>query len=419
MSDQACPSTDQLKAYLLGHLKVEQIEQVASHVDRCPPCEDTVAALELQSDTVLSGLRAQKRSKHSGDDDYQQALAFVKNIGRGASAASGTGATAEEAAPPIGNLREYELLEKVGEGGMGAVYRARHTKLDKVVAIKILPAERMKDTGAVDRFEREMRAVGKLDHPNIVRAMDAGEVDGTHFLVMEYVKGIDLAKLVKRHGPLRIADACELIRQAAVGLDDAHANDMVHRDIKPSNLMLAEQRRKPPVVKVLDMGLALLGEAHSPDAGGLTRSDQIMGTLDYMAPEQGGDSHEVDIRADIYAPGATLYRLLTGQVIYHGPSYQTPVQKLMALATEPARSIQDRREGIPDELADVVHQMLAKDPDARIATPADVAEALAPFCEGADLQTLVVQTPAVAPSTEPADSVLDLSSPSSSTGPPD
>src|SRR5690606_13492072 len=126
---------------------------------------------------------------------------------------------------------------KLGEGGMGAVYKARHTKLDKIVAIKVLPAERMKDKGAVARFEREMRAVGKLEHPNIVRAMDAGEAGGMHYLVMEYVQGVDLSQLVKQRGPLPIADACELIRQAAVGLDEAHDNGMVHRDIKPSNIM--------------------------------------------------------------------------------------------------------------------------------------------------------------------------------------
>ncbi len=402
MTDNDCPSSDQLKAYLLGQMHVEQTDEVARHVDRCPPCEDTVAALEQQSDTLLSGLRSQERGKYASDDDYQQALAFVKNIGREASlATSNTGATAKDDAPPVGNLREYELLEKLGEGGMGAVYKARHTKLDKVVAIKILPAERMRDAGAVARFEQEMRAVGKLDHPNIVRAMDAGEVDGTHFLVMEHVRGVDLSQLIKGRGLLPISDACELIRQAAVGLDEANEHSMVHRDIKPSNLMLAQHRRKPPVVKILDLGLALLSGGHAPDAGGLTSTGQMMGTLDYMAPEQGGDSHDVDIRADIYALGASLYKLLTGKVVYHGQEHRTPVQKLTALATEPAPPIQPLREEIPDALAALVHRMLEKKPENRTATPAEVVQALAPFCEGADLYAYV--------STEPVPEASDLS----------
>ena len=293
-------------------------------------------------------------------------------------------------APPIGNLREYELLEKLGEGGMGAVYKARHSKLDKVVAIKVLPADKLQDEQAVARFEREMRAVGKLEHPNIVRAMDAGEVNGMHFLVMEYVRGVDLSQLVKKLGPLPIADSCEMIRQAAVGLDEADDHDMVHRDIKPSNLILAHPRRKrKPMVKILDMGLALLSEAHSPDAKELTHSGQMMGTLDYMAPEQGGDTHNVDIRADIYSLGAALYRLLTGQVIYHGEQYSTPVQKIVALATKPAPPVQERRAEVPAELAAVLHRMLAKLPEERHQTPEEVAEALAPFCNGSDLATLI------------------------------
>lgn len=134
---------------------------------------------------------------------------------------------------PLETIREYKLLAKLGEGGMGAVYKALHTRLDKVVALKVLPEGRMRDGGSVARFQREMKAVGRLDHPNIVRAMDAGEEDGTHFLVMEYVEGADLSQLAKNIGPLPVADACEMVRQAAIGLQEAHEHGMVHRDIKP------------------------------------------------------------------------------------------------------------------------------------------------------------------------------------------
>jgi serine/threonine protein kinase len=247
----------------------------------------------------------------------------------------------EAEAPALGELGQYRLLAKIGEGGMGAVYKALHTKLEKVVALKVLPAARLQDTAAVQRFEREMKAVGQLEHPNIVRATDAGEIEGTHYLVMELVDGIDLSALIRRVGPacrsrlpsgtssatadnaaqvpsgsrdlqgaMTIADACEMIRQAAVGLQEAHEDGMVHRDIKPSNLMLARSRkgRKPPLVKILDLGLALLDDQRGPRRD-LTSTGQMMGTLDYMAPEQGGDSHDVGIRADIYALGATLIQV--------------------------------------------------------------------------------------------------------------
>jgi serine/threonine protein kinase len=221
----------------------------------------------------------------------------------------------------IGTLGQYQLLEKLGEGGMGAVYKALHTKLEKVVALKVLkvlPANRLQNPNAISRFEREMRAVGKLNHVNIVAAHDAGEIDDKHYLVMELVDGIDLSELMRRVGPLNSADACELIRQAAVGLQHAHGRGMVHRDIKPSNLMLARTEDGEPLVKVLDMGLALLDDQQTAARRELTTTGQMMGTLDYMAPEQGSDSHVVDIRADIYSLGATLFKLLCGKSPFSG-----------------------------------------------------------------------------------------------------
>lgn len=362
------------------------------------PSDGTVANLKAELETIAGDLRRPADPSAFDHEPRCGALtAMVQAIGRdpGTSAAAtvdlpGGAAAAEQAEQSLGTLGVYELLTKLGEGGMGAVYKARHTKLDKIVAIKVLPAERMKDTGAVARFEREMRAVGRLEHPNIVRAMDANEEGGLHYLVMEYVQGIDLSQLSARCGPLPMADACELIRQAAIGFDEAYDNGMVHRDIKPSNLMLCVVgKKKPPVVKILDMGLALLAEAHSVGGQGLTSTGQVMGTLDYMAPEQGGDSKSVDIRADIYALGASLYKLLCGEVIYAGDQYQTPVQKLMALAMKPAPPIEERCPGVPKPLSIVLGRMLDKDPAARIATPDEVARALAPFCEGATLAALL------------------------------
>ncbi len=380
--------------------QLAQLDEQAEAGQRPAPADETIENLKAELDTIVATLRREPQpSEFDRETGCGRLTEWVRAIGHNPEELTEQTidhdsdprrtALASDSVP-LGTIGVYELVSKLGEGGMGAVYKARHTKLDKIVAIKVLPSERMKDTSAVARFEREMRAVGMLEHPNIVRAMDAGEAGGTHYLVMEYVQGIDLAQLVKRHGPLRIADACELVRQAAVGLEEAHDSQMVHRDIKPSNIMLCTVgKRKPPVVKILDMGLALLSEAHSADVHGLTSTGQVMGTLDYMAPEQGGDSKSVDIRADIYALGATLYKLLCGEAIYHGENYQTPVQKLMGQAMHPAPPIQQRRQGVPDALATVLHRMLEKDPSQRIATPSDVVNSLAPFCGGANLAALL------------------------------
>lgn len=243
---------------------------------------------------------------------------------------------------------------------MGTVYRAWHTRLKRDVALKTLQPERMNNLALIARFQREMEAVGKLDHPNLVRATDAGEERGVHFLVMEYVEGLDAARLVGKCGPLPLADACEIVRQAAVGLEHAHAHGLVHRDIKPSNLIVTLAGQ----VKVLDLGLALL---HGyPDAGAeLTDSNQWMGTADFMAPEQGLDAHRVDIRADVYSLGCTLYKLLAGQAPFGGPQFSTPYKKMQAHSHEPVPPLVQYRSEVPIALLDIMDRMLAKSPADR------------------------------------------------------
>ncbi len=285
----------------------------------------------------------------------------------------------------------YRVLAKIGEGGMGAVYRAVHVHLDTTVALKILPPNRLQNQELLARFQREMKAVGRVEHPNIVRALDAGQVGNAHYLAMEFVDGLDVAKILRKTGPLPVPEACEIIRQAALGLTAIHANGLVHRDIKPGNLMLARQPGGPPIVKILDLGLARLSDFHSGEAGGiesLTASNVIVGTLEYMAPEQA--SHQtVDIRADIYSLGATLYALLAGKPPFSGPQYDSLISKLRALAIEEPPSIQTLRADVPYELALVIERMMAKDPNARFGTPQEVVAALEPFCAGADLAPLL------------------------------
>lgn len=287
-------------------------------------------------------------------------------------------------APRFGRIGQYELVEVLGHGGMGTVYKARHTKLKRWAALKVLPAAQLHDPAAVARFHREMEAVGRLDHPNIVQATDAGEEGDVHFLVMEYVEGIDLGKLVRRLGPLSIPDACEIVRQAALGLAHAFEHDLVHRDVKPSNLMLTTAGQ----VKLLDLGLARLHGEHPADQS-LTATGQVMGTADYMAPEQATNTRSVDIRADLYSLGCTLYHLLTGRAPFGSPEYDSYFKKMLAHSQHPVPPVRELRPEVPDALLRVLERLLAKDPAGRYATPAELVQRLEPFAVGADLGKLV------------------------------
>ncbi len=210
------------------------------------------------------------------------------------------------------------------------------------------------------------------------------EVGGVHLLVMEYVDGLDFAEIVRRVGPLSIADACEVARQAAQGLQCSHENGLVHRDIKPSNLMLSSSG----VVKVLDLGLAQVQQAEST-GGEITGVDQVMGTPDYMSPEQAMESRAVDIRTDLYSLGCTLYHLLAGRPPFSGAKYDTGMKKVAAHIHEEPPPIQLVRGDVPKPVAALVERLLVKDPQARVGTPGLVVDGLAPFCEGSKLIALL------------------------------
>jgi serine/threonine protein kinase len=284
---------------------------------------------------------------------------------------------------PFETLGGYQLLSKIGGGGMGSVYLARHLLLNRVVALKMLAASRHDDPIAVARFRQEMEAIGRLKHPHIIAATDAGEEKGCHYLVMEYVEGVDLGRLLRSVGPLPISDACELARQTAIALVCIEEHGLVHRDIKPSNLLLG----RDGILRILDLGLARLHEP-SADCEALTDSFQVMGTGDFIAPEQGQASHFVDIRADIYSLGCTLYALLTGRAPFAEQLHGNFYLKVRAHIEEPVPPILLRRPDVPAGLVDLLGRMLAKDPAVRLAAPAEVARLLAPFATDHDLVAL-------------------------------
>ena len=269
----------------------------------------------------------------------------------------------------------YRLDKKLGQGGMGAVFRAVHTKLDKVVAIKVMSRQGTLDDTAVERFEREMRAVGRIEHPNVVRAMDAGEADGFHFLVMEYIEGQDVSQLVKKNGPFTVGQACEIIRQAALGLHEAHAMGLVHRDIKPSNLFLTTKG----VVKILDLGLARLSQGQTANLE-LTQSGLCMGTPDYMAPEQWVNARDVDGRSDFYALGCTLYHLIVGHPPFGTKEHMSLGNKVLAHTSGIVPDVRLLCADFPEPLKPILDRMLAKERDKRFSSGAEMAAALQPFC---------------------------------------
>lgn len=306
-----------------------------------------------------------------GDVPTQSSLNPVENTSSGAARpAAPVGMVVDVG----GQLGPYQLVAKLGEGGMGAVFKARHTKLGKLVALKILPPHVMSRGDALARFEREMLAVGSLQHPNIVQAHDAGDVGGVHYLSMEFVEGQDLQKVVQDKGPMSVVNACKAIRQAAQGLAAAHKLGLVHRDIKPSNLFVTKQTGQ---IKILDMGLALLSQEQVPAA--LTSTGQCFGTPDYMAPEQWSDAHTCDGRADLYSLGCTLFYLLVGHPPYPTETHRSAANKMKGHVMDPAPDLRAARPDVPEELDAIYRRLMAKLPEDRFESASELAEALAPF----------------------------------------
>ncbi len=268
-------------------------------------------------------------------------------------------------------LGPYLLLDRAGVGSMGDVFEARHRETSRIVALKVIHKEHLGNPDLVRRFRNEIQAATRLTHPNIIQAIDSAQVGDTLYLAMEYVRGIDLHRLLLRNGPLPVGQACRFIRQAALGLQHAHEQGLVHRDIKPANLMVTENDE---TVKVLDLGFAQLRHADGRPVSGVTKQGAILGTTDYLPPEQALNARNVDIRSDIYSLGCTLYHLLAGRPPFVEGN---AIEKAFRHQHDDPEPIEQLRPDVPTAVGDVIRRMMAKKPDDRYQTPAEVAEALA------------------------------------------
>jgi urea transport system substrate-binding protein len=343
----ACPSHHQLEQFLNGRLSDFDRTAVNAHVQTCFACQQSVSTL----------------GQGDGGTQAWNVQATVAEHEAGSAALP----------PVLVDHPRYHVLKLLDVGGMGAVYKAEHRLLERTVVLKVIRQDILSKPEQVQRFLREARVAAALTHPNIVTLYEAEQVGESYFLVMEYLEGADLSHLVGKRGPLPVAEACEWVRQASLGLQYIHERGLVHRDIKPANLFLVGGRR----VKILDLGLAVL-RTEQATGSGLTEKGQILGTIDYMAPEQWEDSRAVDIRADIYSLGCTLYHLLAGKPPFGSSEYPSLMKQMWAHAQAPVPPLRDARPEVPEAVAAVLDRMLAKKPDERFGTPAEVASALEP-----------------------------------------
>jgi WD40 repeat protein len=380
---EAHPSVAELEAFTLGSLSDEAHASIEAHIAACTSCQERAAV--APSDSLIQLLRcAHARAGCQAETVTEPAGRLQTPASQAAAAEAVTLAPADvpaapaapdrpdglDALPPeLAHHERYRVVRLLGEGGMGAVYEAEHRVMQRRVALKVINRAYTPNASAVERFRREVRAAARLSHPNIVTTYDAEDAGEMHFLVMEYVEGVSLGRLVKERGPLPMAEACAYVRQAALGLQHAHERGMVHRDVKPDNLICCADG----TVKVLDFGLAVLTAERR---GGLTDTNLVIGTPDYMAPEQAEDPRAADIRADVYSLGCTLYYLLTGNVPYPAA---TPMLKILAHRERPLPPIRQVRPEVPAGLGHLLARMLAKKSEDRCATTREVAVALEPF----------------------------------------
>jgi WD40 repeat protein len=408
---EAHPSVEELAAFILGNLGDEAQATVEAHVAACTSCQERAAV--APDDTLVELLRSVHTRTSCGaatfvetDDQLQTpvALSVVAETEALVPAASDRLEAPEAVPPELARHERYRVVRLLGVGGMGAVYEAEHRVMQRPVALKVIKRAYTDSAAVLERFRREVRAAARLSHQNIVTTYDAEDAGETHFLVMEYVEGTDLGRLVQEGGAFLVDRACEYVRQAALGLQHAFEQGMVHRDLKPHNLMLTTDLR----VKILDFGLACFANEAASAGGvtgtglvlgtvdyiapeqaaavGVTGTGLVLGTVDYIAPEQADKPHDADIRADIYSLGCTLYHLLAGQPPF---PMGTARQKVLAHREKKPQPLTELCPDIPEGFMHVLERMMAKDPKQRYQTPAEVARALEPFA----LATAVTRAP--------------------------
>jgi len=363
------PTDQTLRSHGLGKLDDALSRSVSKHLESCSACRRRVA--ETSSDSFLDQLGDARARPNS------PALVVSADTGPSmldAGSRSEAPPSAETLPPGLADHPDYEVIRELGQGGMGTVYLALNRLMGRHEVLKVVSSHLVKRRRALERFSSEIRNAARLHHTNIVTAYSAMRLGESVIFAMEYVEGLDLAKLVKATGPLPVANACNYAHQAALGLAHAHELGVVHRDIKPRNLMLARQGSRA-VIKVLDFGLAKVKSEGAVD-GGLTHEGQILGTPDYIAPEQIGDARRADIRGDIYSLGCTVYHLLTG-----GPPFKSTglYEILEAHHSRDATPLNLARPEVPVELAALVAKMMAKEPERRFQSPKEVAQAMKPF----------------------------------------
>ncbi len=374
-----CPTREAWREFAAATLAREDHEAFDSHLDACAACQETLAALDGSTGPlgqVLAGLPLQAGAAPAAADDdpaYRQLVAHAKAIRAtdlgGAAASSKPGVGPAGLLPPGTVLGAYVLGESIGAGGMGRVYKAVHQKMRRTVAVKVLSPRWLDCQEGRGRFRREVESAARLSHPHVVTAFDAGEADGLHYLVMEYVPGRNLAEVVRQTGPLPLRAALEYVLHAARGLEHAHRMGIVHRDIKPGNLLLDDGG----TVKVLDMGIARAPWTEQPGDGDLTASQALLGTAAFMAPEQAANPRRADHRADVYSLGCTLFYLLTGKNVYQG---ETAMEVVLAHREQPVPSLREHRADCPAAVDSLFQRMVAKRPENRVASMHDVIEEL-------------------------------------------
>jgi serine/threonine-protein kinase len=401
------PSLETLAAFVRGDLPPAELSAVAEHVGACDSC---CAALRAIPDDTFGNLARAAAVPAVTTPDPVGDLSPPEP-------AKADNIPADLAAHP-----RYKILKELGAGGMGVVYKAEDRVMQRLVALKVMASHLTAKAGAVERFNKEVIAAARLEHQNIVRAYDKGEAGNLHFLVMEYLEGESLDHYVARKGPLPVHLACAFIRQAANGLQHAAEKGLTHRDIKPQNLMVLRKGQ----IKVMDFGLArfvrneeeeaaapagrLPFGAGKPVSDPLTNPNLIMGTPDYLSPEQARNSHAVDHRSDIYSLGCTLYFLLTGKPPFAHES--SLIDKLLGHTEGKVPSLRKARPDVPEGLIAVIKKMMAKKPDDRFQSASDVAVVLQPFTRpdaAPEVIDAVVVAPVAAVSTVPP--VLTLPNP--------